>query len=188
MKWTKSDKDRLITHQTAYKIYQEILISLETYYNDSFVTKFFLPEEISEHCKPVAASFSLILYSPELTMEEVSESRIYYLYYLTMMYGAQIYLKEYGLVNHHVSFSIEKDGEKIEQMKNMITELLGGEYHISPAAGIVMDLYKEQLAYTKKSSYMHIPGKDFREDDFDRYLNGALIWGYFFAKEMVRNN
>ncbi len=186
MKWTKSDTHRLVTHQTAYKIYQEILISLETYYHDSFVTKFFLPEEISEHCKPVAASFSLILYSPELTMEEVAQSRIYYLYYLTMMYGAQIYLKEHGLANHHSGYHIEKDEVKIERMKSMVTELLGSEYRITPAAGIVMDLYKEQIAYTKKGSYMLIPGKDFKEDDFDRYLNGALIWGYFFAKEMVR--
>jgi len=186
MKWTKSDKDRLITHQTAYKIYQEILISLETYYHDSFVTKFFLPEEISEHCKPVAASFSLILYTPELTMEEVSESRIYYLYYLTMMYGAQIYLKEFNLANNHLAYDIEKKEEKIERIKDRVTELLGNEYRITPAAGIVMDLYKEQLAYTKKGSYMDISGKSYSGEDFDRYLNGALVWGYFFAKEMVR--
>jgi hypothetical protein len=187
MKWAKSDKNRLVTHQTAYRIYQDILLSLESYYDDSFVSKFFLPDEINEHCKQVAASFALILYSPELTMEEVADSRIYYLYYLTMMYGAQIYLKEHGISTNHAHYRIEQDIQKIEELKNIVTELLSEEYVITPAATIVMDLYKEQIASTKKKAAMHIPGKKFLTEDFDRCLHGALIWGYFFAQEMVQD-
>ena len=185
MRWTNSEKDSDQTRQNAYRIYQDILLSIETYSDDSFEAKFFLPEEISNHCKAVAASFALVLYSPTLEMKEIYGSRLYYLYYLSLIYGAHIYLKEHALHNDHHPYLIEKDDAKIEEIKNMVTEKLGDGFTLTDEAAVVIELYKQQLSHTKKKVYLEVDGKTFAEADFDRCLHGTLLWGYFFAKEMI---
>jgi len=103
-----------------------------------------------------------------------------------MMYGAQIYLKEYSMLSNHAYYRLEENEEKIDELKNLVTDLLREDYTITPAAQLVMDLYKEQIDKTARKTYLHIEGKQFKADDFDRCINGALIWGYFFAQEMTK--
>jgi hypothetical protein len=186
MRWEKPGKDILLTHQTAYRIYQDILLSLESYYDDSFTAKFFLPEEISIHCKSVAASFTLLLYTPEPTIDDILNSRMYYLFYLTMMYGAQIYLKERGLATYHAGYKIETDEEEIEKIKNSVTDSMGDTFSITPEASMVMDLYKEQVSATTKRESLQIQSSTFQEKDVDRLIHGSLVFGYLFANEMIR--
>lgn len=185
MKWAKPGKNQLLTHQTAYKIYQDILLSLESYHDDSTVAKFFLPEELGDHCKSVSASFAFALSSPDATLEEIYDSKLYYLYYLTMMYGTQIYLKEHALRTHHAYYVIEKDALRIEAIKNKVTELLCGEYSVDPASNMVMGLYKNQIHETKQKVQKEIMEVGYSAEDFDRCLHSSLMFGYLFAREMI---
>ncbi len=178
-------KEQITIDPLALQIWEEVVYSMDTYTNDSHVSKFYLPEELTKHCRLVAAAFAQIHYAPIPTTEQVMKTRLFGLFYLTIMCGIQAYLKERAIFTSYAPYTIQNDEKAIRELKNKIMHDLEEGVPVEAPLSEVMDLFLNQLTPMKQKIVKQTKNRIFHEDLFDKFLPMILVWGYLFAKEMV---
>ena len=178
-------KEHISVDPLALQIWEEVVYSMDSYTHDSTVAKFYLPEELTTHCRLIAAAFAQIHYAPIPKTEEVMKTRLFGLFYLTIICGAQTYLKERAIFTHYNPYTIQTDEKAIRELKNKIMHELEEGVPVDAPLSEVMDLFLHQLTPMKQKIMKQAKSRIFHEDLFDKFLPMILVWGYLFAKEMV---
>ncbi len=172
--------------EQAMLIAGEIFSLINQYTNDSYISKFFLPEEVANACYGLAGGFSSIIYSPPLEPQEIQDSPILSFFYALMTYGFNIYLKERSLTTNSSPYKLPTDKQTIKKVqKKTLAMTSKGELLSTPLTdriiAIVVSNVKNQLN-----------AKEFRKKDhrmsrkkFLDYTKLSLYWGYNFARGLL---
>ncbi|CAN5135117.1 hypothetical protein BH11PAT1_BH11PAT1_7800 [soil metagenome] len=178
-------KEFYSTDPLALQVWEDVVYSMDQYTNDSAVSKFFLPEEITLHCKETAAIFAQLHFSPIPTSKEVLKTRLFGLFYLSTTCGVQIYLKERAIFTNYSPYAMQTDPRETREARRKTLKQLAEGVEIFQPITDVLDLFMQQLLPTKEKMKRHNKNRDFNEELFDKLLPITLIWGYLFAKEMI---
>jgi hypothetical protein len=178
-------KEHIQIDPLALQIWEDVVYSMDTYTHDSTVSKFYLPEELTTHCRLVAAAFAQIHYAPIPKTEEIMKTRLFGLFYLTIICGIQTYLKERAIFTGYAPYTIREELSEIRELKNKIMHELEEGVPVDAPLSEVMDLFLHQLTPMKQKIIRQTKSRVFHEDLFDKFLPMILVWGYLFAKGMV---
>src|SRR5687768_9618680 len=94
-------KEEVIIDSLAHKVWADVVYSMDQYTHDSVTSKFFMPEQIINHCRAVAAAFAQLHYSPIPSTKEIYKTRLFSLFYLSMTCGVQVFLKERAIFTNY---------------------------------------------------------------------------------------
>lgn len=169
----------------AFRIYEEIIKSLGAYPNDSNQASFFLPETIIINCRSVAAAFTMSLYGPPIGTSRVYNTKLYSYFLLASVCGVQTFLKERSIIKNHAPFTIQANIRKIKKAQQVALEKLTLKPPITQSTEQVIIKFLLQLSTAKEKANFEIKGKKLSKDKIDTNLSSAILWGYYFAKEMV---
>lgn len=178
-------KESYSTDPMALQVWEDVIYSMDQYTHDSTLSKFFMPEEITLHCKETAAIFAQLHFSPIPTTKEVMKTKLFGLFYLAMTCGVQIYLKERAIFTNYLPYVIQNDLQEIRVAKKKTLKQLEDGVEIFQPITDVLELFMQQLVPTKEKMKRHNKNRDFNEELFDKILPITLIWGYLFAREMI---
>lgn len=178
-------KESYTVDPLALQVWEDVIYSMDQYTHDSTVSKFFLPEEITTHCKSTAAIFAQLHFSPIPTSKEVCKTRLFGLFYLSMTCGVQIYLKERAIFTNYSPYVIQSEPSQIREAKRKTLKQLQEGVELFQPITDVLDLFMNQLTPTKEKMKRYNKNREFNEELFDKLLPITLIWGYLFAREMI---
>lgn len=185
MKSEALPKDEFLKHPQALRIWEEIITSYNTYTNDSSVVRFFLPEQLILHCRPVAAAFTSLPYSPTLDPQKVYETSLYYVFLLSTVCGVQIYLKEQAIERGYGPYKIYADETIVKNAKEQALLGLSMGAKLPEPADQVMKKFIAQFANSTQKSNFRLKGKSFDRKRYEYLLPASVFWGYLFAKDMI---
>ncbi len=178
--------DDYLKDPVAKRIWEEIIHSYNTYTHDSSIVRFFLPEQLVLHCRPTAAAFTSLPYSPTLEPKSVYETNLYYIFLLSTVCGVQIYLKEHAIKNNFASYDLHSENKQVQFAKDNAMYLLTQGISLPDAPSQVMKKFTAYLLTVKKPKHYAIKGKTFTEKRFEPLLPASILWGYFFTQQMIK--
>lgn len=181
---------RLPKHETAIdplaqRVYEDVVCSMEQYTHDSTLSKFYIPEPLLKHSRTTASIFTQIHYAPLLTHEQATKSRLFSLLLLSIICGAQIYLKERSVFTNFAPYRLRSDEQAIKEVKHRVTKMLFDGATILETTDQVMQLFLDHMVTPRVMRRLAIHEHDFDQEKFDRFMPASILWGYLFAKEMI---
>jgi len=179
-------KEEHVSDPVVQRIWEEIVCSMDQYTHDSTFSKFYLPENILIHCRSSATIFTQLLYRPIPSSEIAQGTRLYSLFYLSMTYGVQIFLKERNINKGHVPFEITTNPHDIRAARNMVGKSLSEGIKVKSPVSQVMDIFLIQLNAHQYMRKFIIRGREFNSEKFDNLLPASIMWGYLTAQELIR--
>lgn len=177
--------DEQISNPAVQRIWEEIVYSMDEYTNDSYLSKFYLPEDILIHCRSSASVFTQLLYSPIPSAEIAKKTRLYSLFYLSMTYGVQVYLKERSISKGYTPYEITKNPELIRLARNKIGRALSEGIKVKSPISQVMDIFLTHLNAHQYIRKFSIKGREFNAEKLDNLLPASVMWGYLTASELI---
>lgn len=169
----------------AKRVYEDVVCSMEQYTNDSMFSKFYLPEPLVSHSRTTASIFTQIHYAPLLTHDEAVRTRLFGLLLLSIICGAQIYLKERSIFTNFAPYRVRSDKETIKDIKHRVTKMLFDGATILETTDQVMHLFLAHMVTPRTMRRLAVSDHDFDSEKFDRFMPASILWGYLFAKEMI---
>lgn len=185
-KKSKKKSQPHIQDTVAAMMYTDISGLINEYTHDSIEPKFFLPEPLIDHCRTIAAAFAAELFTPPLEDKRVFETEQYSTYLLTTIFGSQLFIKERSIAKHRAPYLVETNIQKIHEAKKKALESLKNKEKISFPVEQVMNTLVAKLKQVKKKEKKGTK-KPFSKKNFELYLYTTLLWGYFFAREMIHD-
>lgn len=184
MKSLPSNEEQ-IENPEVQRIWEEIICSMDQYTNDSLLSKFYLPEDLLTHCRGAATVFSQLLYTPIPSSTDTSKTRLYSLFYLTMTYGVQVFLKERSITTGYLPYEITNDPGLIRSARCKVGRVLSEGIKIKPPVSQVMDIFLTELNAHQYIRRFSLKGREFNSEKFDNLLPAAVMWGYLTAGELI---
>lgn len=166
----------------ADKIWEAVVLSMSKYTHDSVHSKFMPSEELLNVIRPVAAAFSLIHFTPFPTIKEIYKSRLYTLFYFTIICGIQIYIQQRSFLKQGAPFEIQTDTYKLREAKNKAMKQLTEGMKIYPPVNLLIDLALSNIASAKRIAHLSIKQTEFDNQKLKKFLPVTLLWGYLFAE------
>lgn len=185
MKNLPKEKTREFGDPLVLRMWEDIVYSMDQYTHDSVVSKFFLPEQLTVHCRHMASIFAQIHYAPLLDPEEAKRSRLYALFFLAMTCGVQIYLKEHALFTNNTPYHMKQEKGEIKTIIHNVTKSLFDGVNIHSTTEQIMEVFLKNLVTPMKLRRLEMKEKTFDLDKFQIFLPATILWGYLFAKEML---
>ncbi len=186
MKQLPSQQELQTTNSSvAQTLWEEVVYSMDQFTSDSAVSKFFMPEELLDESRPIAAAFAMLHFSPFPTVKDIYKTKLYSIFLFAITCGTQTYLKEQSVIGNSGNFVFEKDSQRIRYIKNTILRRLVDGVSICEPIDEVMTLFLKELLPLKQQLGTSRTGAFFNEEMFDQFLPITLAWGYLFAKEML---
>ena len=170
---------------TAQVLWEEVIYSLDEFTSDSTLAKFFMPEELLDASRPVAAAFAMLHFSPFPPLKDIYRTRLYSLFLFAITCGTQTYLKEQSRAGTTRNLRFITDPKRVKEIKNSILRSLIDGVSICQPIDEVMSLFLKQLLPMKEQLRLYPVGSFFNEAMYDQFLPITLAWGYLFAKEMT---
>lgn len=170
---------------TVQRIWEAIVYSMDEYTHDSALSKFYLPEDLLEHCRGAANIFAQLLYTPIPSSEEIKRTRLYGMLYLSMTCGVQIYLKERAFTKGYLPYRILNDEVTVRLARNKVGKILSEGIKVQPPVSQVMELFITHLNTEQYIRRFTLRGKEFNAEKFENLLPAAIMWGYLLAKELT---
>jgi hypothetical protein len=184
-KLPENQEPQLISDPLVLQIWEDVVYAMDQYTDDASVSKFFMPVELSDHCRAMAASFALLHFSPLPDMQVILKSRLYGVFYLSLHCGIQIYLKERAIMTSYLPYRILSDEHQIREIKNTILKQLAEGIQVYAPVNQVMDLFLQQLTPMKEKVRRNMKEQVFNDELYDKFLPVTMLWGYLFAREMI---
>jgi hypothetical protein len=180
-------EDEILQDPIAYRIWCNIILSLDEYTDDSPLARFYMPERLTVHCQPIAAAYTSILYTPPLDLEneEFLQSHAYYIFLLASFFGVHIYLEERAFRTGRAPFAIGTDPEQIDLAKKSALTKLTTPSRVDPVVEQVMDKFLLMIGPATSEEKLTIPNKKISSRKYTNFIPAALFWGYYFASQMV---
>jgi hypothetical protein len=158
---------------------------MNEYTDDSISSKFLPPEEILIYVRPIAAAFAQLLYTPLPAKKELHKSHIYALFYLLIICGIQMYIKERSITKRQAPYRIELDRRYIREAKTKVMQELTQGIKVFPPLNQVMDIFLSHLITPRRLERLPLKNYEFDSGKFDKFLPVTLLWGYLFAQEIL---
>jgi hypothetical protein len=178
---------RSLPEPIALQIWEDVVTSMSQYTNDNIAPKFLPPEEILTYIRPVAAVFAQLHFTPLPPLKKIYKSHLYALFYLSIICGIQMYVKERALLKGYVPFNFQTDRVFIRGAKNTVTNQLTEGIKVTPPINQTMDIFLAHLLTSKRLEHLPIKNLEFDSTKFDRFMPVTLLWGYLFAREIIIN-
>lgn len=173
------DNDDCLDDPKAIKIYKDIVKSLNEYPNDGVQSKFFLPENLTINSRSIAAAF-VMSFNPKLKLDSVYNSELYSLFLLAAVCGMQIFLKERSMLKNSAPYKVQSNKIKTEKAQKEALEILSEKPDVEPFIEQVMANFFLKFLSAKENFE-----DELLQEKLDLNLSMAMLWGYFFAKEMI---
>ncbi len=173
------------TENIAFLITQEVIMSMSQFTNDSYFSKFIPPEELLIHIRPIAAAFAQIHFTPLPPMNKIYKSQLYALFYFSIMYGIQIYIKYRSITHDHKPFIITTDQSKLRTARIKAAKELIDGVRVYPPINQVIDHFIKYIITKKMTNKLTIQGLEFDSSKFQSFVPITLLWGYIFVKEII---
>lgn len=182
-----SEKELLRGDIQATQIWETVVLSMSQYANDSIHSKFIPTEELLNIIRPVAAAFSTLHYTPIPPLKEIYKSRLYALFYFTIICGVQIYVKQRSIIKSHAPFVLKTDKTRLREAKNSVMKQLTEGIKVYPPVNQIMDLALSHISVSKRMDRLDIKNTEFDKQKFQKFISVTLLWGYLFAKEIIED-
>jgi len=170
----------------ALLIANEIFNLINEYTHDSYVSKFFLTDEIASTCYSLTAGFTSVIYTPALDPEQTVDAMLLSFLYALMTYGFNIYLKERSLRTNSAPYNLPIDKKVIKKaQKDTLTRTSKGDLVSTPLADNIIAIIVENISTQMDLSEFVIKGHRLNKRKFWDYVKLSLYWGYNFAEELM---
>jgi hypothetical protein len=181
---TRKEKNEL--EDQALIIANEIFNLINEYTNDSYVSKFFLTDEIATACYSLTAGFTSVIYTPALDPEETIDATMLSFLYALMTYGFNIYLKERSLKTNSQPYRMPYEKTIVKKAQKVtLTRTTKGNLLSTPLADNIIALITENIRNQMDMSEFTIQGHRMNKRKFWDYVKLSLYWGYNFAGELI---
>ena len=173
----------------ALLIANEIFNLINEYTNDSYVSKFFLTDEIASACYGLTAGFTSVIYTPALDPETTVDATMLSFLYALMTYGFNIYLKEHSLRTNSQPYKIPYDKKIVRKaQKHTLSRTAKGDLYSSPLADNIIAIIIENIHTQMTLREFSLKGHRLNKHKFWDYVKLSLYWGYNFAAELLDEN
>lgn len=170
----------------ALMIWNEIIRSLDEYPDDSILSKFFLPEQLTFQCRLIAAGITASLYRPILSEEEIFNQKIYHIILMATIWGMQTFLKEWSVIKNKRTYNIKyTKSEDLEKVRKKILNKLIKNVTVSKTPRLVLQKFIEKFSLIEKKNNFDLNDKVFIKKKYPTMLTAGVYWGYLFAKETI---
>jgi hypothetical protein len=181
-----TSKDKTHLEDQALFIANEIFNLINEYTNDSYVSKFFLTDEIANECYSLTAGFTSVIYTPTLTPEQTVDASMLSFLYALMTYGFNIYLKERSLKTNSQPYRLPWEKAIVKKAQKVtLTRTTKGDLLSTPLADNIIALIIENINTQMDLTEFVIPGHRMNKRKFWDYVKLSLYWGYNFAGELI---
>lgn len=185
MKSLPADPNEQLLDPMASQIWEEVVISMTQFTHDSVTSKFLPPEDLLVYIRPIAASFALLHYTPLPTMKEIYKSHLYGLFYLSIVCGIQMFLKERAIRKQYAPYAIQTDQNLVRDAKNNVMKQLAEGIKVFPPINQTMDIFLTHMLTPRRLERLPIQDREFDSAKFDKFMPVTLLWGYLFAREVI---
>ncbi len=179
------DSNEQLLDPMASQIWEDVVYSMNQFTNDSMTSKFLPPEEMLSAIRPIAASFALLHYTPLPTMKEIYKSHLYALFYLSIVCGIQMFVKERGIRKHNAPYQINADSNTVRDAKNNVMKQLAEGIKVFPPINQTMDIFLTHILTPRRIERLPLHDREFDSAKFDKFMPVTLLWGYLFAREII---
>jgi len=170
----------------ALVIANEIFNLINEYADDSFVSKFFLTDEIAAACYSLTAGFTSVIYTPELTPEETVDATMLSFLYALLTYGFNIYLKERSLRTNSAPYHLPYEKKVVRSaQKKALTKCADGHLISTALADNIIAIILENTETQMNIDEFKLKGHRMNKQKFWDYVKLSLYWGYNFAEELL---
>ena len=172
----------------ALIIANEIFNLINEYTHDSYVSKFFLTDDIATACYSLTAGFTSVIYTPILNPEETVDATLLSFLYALMTYGFNIYLKERSLKTNSRPYRLPSEKSIVKRAQKVtLTRTAKGELFSTPLTDNISALIIENIHDQMDITEFLIPGHRMNKRKFWDYVKLSLYWGYNFAEELLED-
>jgi len=179
-------KDSTHLEDQALLIANEIFNLINEYTNDSYVSKFFLTDEIASSCYSLTAGFTSVIYTPNLTPKITVDATMLSFLYALMTYGFNIYLKERSLKTNSQPYTLPYDKKIVKKaQKDTLSRTAKGDLLSTPLADNIIAIIIENITTQMDLNEFSIRGHRLNKRKFWDYVKLSLYWGYNFAAELL---
>jgi hypothetical protein len=170
----------------ALLIANEIFNLINEHTNDSYVSKFFLTDEIASACYGLTAGFTSVVYTPSLNPETTVDATMLSFLYALMTYGFNIYLKERSLRTNSQPYRMPYDKKLVRKaQKDTLSRTAKGDLHSTPLADNIIAIIIENIHTQMSLKEFALRGHRLNKRKFWDYAKLSLYWGYNFAGELL---
>jgi hypothetical protein len=170
----------------ALLIANEIFNLINEHTNDSYVSKFFLTDEIASACYSLTAGFTSVVYTPSLNPETTVDATMLSFLYALMTYGFNIYLKEHSLRTNSQPYRMPYDKKIVRKaQKDTLARTAKGDLHSTPLADNIIAIIIENIHTQMSLKEFVLKGHRLNKRKFWDYTKLSLYWGYNFAEELL---
>lgn len=170
----------------ALVIANEIFNLINEYTHDSYVSKFFLTDEIASACYGLTAGFASVIYTPALSPDETVDATMLSFLYALMTYGFNIYLKERSLRTNSEPYLLPHEKKIIRNaQKKALDRTAKGDLFSTPLADNIIAIILENTETQLDITEFKLKGHRLNKRKFWDYVKLSLYWGYNFAEELL---
>lgn len=171
----------------ASQIWEDVVHSMTQYTNDSAASKFLPPEELLIHIRPIAAAFAQLHYTPLPPMKDIYKSHLYALFYLSIICGVQMFLKERAIRTQYTPYMLKVSSHAIRDAKRMVMQQLSEGIKVFPPINHTMDIFLSHMLTPRRLHRLPLKNAAFDQEKFDKFMPVTLLWGYLFAREVIQD-
>jgi hypothetical protein len=181
------DQNEQLIDPIASQIWEEVVHSMTQFTHDSTTSNFLPPEELLVHIRPVAAAFALLHFTPLPPMKDIYKSHLYALFYLSIVCGVQMFIKERAIQKKHAPYAMNTDIGTIRDAKNSVMKQLSDGIKVFPPINQTMDIFLTNMLTPRRLERLPMRDVEFDNSKFDKFMPVTLLWGYLFAREIIND-
>ena len=181
---SKSKIQRQLEEQ-ATSVSRDIAQLTDQFTDDSSESKFYLPTDVSDPIYIQAGAYASKFYS-NFDIEEIIQTSVFGMFYLSLTYGFQVYLKEHSIKTNSAPFKYITDHEVLELAAKKIFDLAEKKaIKTTNLADAVFEIFLNNLRRNINVREFEFQNDEFNQDLFFTYLGLSLLWGYSFARLVI---
>lgn len=178
--------ERIIEDNTlALQIWEDVVSSMSQFTHDSNVSKFTPPDEVLHYIRPTAAAFTQLHFTPLPPIKDVYKSQLYGLFYFSILFGTQMYIRQRALIKNHSPYTIRIDPKDIREAKHHVMKQLTEGIKVFPPINQTMDIFLTHILTPRRIERLPLKNSEFDRTKFDKFMPVTLLWGYLFAREII---
>ena len=159
----------------ALVIANEIFNLINEYTSDSYVSKFFLTDEIAAACYSLTAGFTSVIYTPELTPDETVDATMLSFLYALLTYGFNIYLKERSLRTNSAPYHLPYEKKAVRNaQKKALNRCAEGNLVSTPLADNIIAIILENTETQMDLDEFRLKGHRLNKQKFWDYVKLSL--------------
>ncbi len=179
------DPNEQLIDPVASRIWEDVVHSMTQFTDDCTTSKFLPSEEVLVHIRPIAAAFALLHFTPLPPLKDIYKSHLYALFYLSIVCGMQMFIKERSIQKGYTPYAIQIDTGIVRIAKHAVMKQLSDGIKVFPPINQTMDIFLTHMLTQRRVERLPMRNFAFDSAKFDKFMPVTLLWGYLFAREII---